>query len=104
MHRVGDKQRLEYPIGHVLYQTTDDLLVRVVPGGRFATRGMVDGENSSPFRTLSLDRPRRRKRTVSRRAGKTGRTRSWSARPPDTLFGVAPGRVDGLRAVSLDRA
>ncbi len=102
VHRVGDKQRLEYPIGHVVYDNGDNVFgVRVLPGGRFATleaRQLTVG--TWEFDLLMID-PTGRKTVLSSMWGEWPNL-SWSAGTREILFASHRDERAGLRAVSLE--
>ena len=102
VHRVGDKQRLEYPIGHVVYDNNDNVFgVRVLPGGRFATleaRQLTVG--TWEFDLLMIDHTGR-KTVLSSMWGEWPNL-SWSAGTREILFASHRDERAGLRAVSLE--
>jgi hypothetical protein len=100
VRRVEGVKRLEYPIGHVVYEG-NVFGVRVLPGGRFATveARQLGSVGSWEFDLTLLDRAGRK---VLASAESEWPNLSWSPATQEILFVVGRGDRRGLRAVSLD--
>ncbi len=98
---VHKNHRLEYPIGHPVYEQEGLVyFVRVVPGGRFAIVEWVQaGNEQRPFGVSLVDRAGTR--TVLSRGWPDFRDVSWSQGTQEVLFAGNRGDGDDLRAVSL---
>jgi dipeptidyl aminopeptidase/acylaminoacyl peptidase len=102
VRRVEGVKRLEYPIGHVIYEG-DIFGVRVLPEGRVATfeARQMGTVGSWEFDLTLLDRAGR-KTVLSPGWVSEWPNLSWSPATQEILFVVGRGDRRGLRAVSLD--
>jgi Tol biopolymer transport system component len=102
VRRVKGAKRLEYPIGHVVYEG-DVFGVRVLPGGRFATfeARQVGTVGSWEFDLTLLDRAGR-KTVLAPGWASEWPNLSWSPATREILFVVGRGDRRALRAVRLD--
>ena len=99
---VHDNHRLEYPIGHVVYESEEVIFfVRALPGGSFAFMEFLpELENTpSPFAVSLVDRGG--KRTVLSRGWGEWRDLGWSQASQELFFAGSRGDETGIRSVSL---
>jgi hypothetical protein len=100
---VVHEDRLEYPIGHVVYQPQDSMYyVRVVPGGRFAIVEWLPGLKYEPRPAFVLSLiDREGKRTVLSPDWAGWRDVSWSQATQEIFFMRDSGDGPAIRSVSL---
>ncbi len=101
VRRVDGKKRLEYPIGHVVYQG-GVFGVRVLPGGRLATVEIrqVGNVGSWEFDLTLFDHGGHK--TVLSPGWSEWPNLTWSEATREILFAASRGDRQGIRAVSLD--
>ena len=101
VRRVEGVKRLEYPIGHVVYEG-DVFGVRVLPGGHLVTTEAREGGRvgSWAFDLTLLDRAGRK--TVLSPGGSEWPNLSWSEATREILFAASLGDPRSIRAVGLD--
>ena len=99
IHVVGGRTRLEYPIGHVLYQPAGGLvLLRMLPSGSIAVFERVPDGGARPF-TVSLVDPKGG-RTILSPGWADWAHMGWSSASGEIVFPGNTGDEYALQAVS----
>ena len=99
VHRVGGRTRLEYPIGHVLYQPAGEALsLCVLPGGSIAVFEQLADGGAKPF-AISLVDGKGGRRVLSPGWADWWALR-WSALSGEIFFPGSSGTEYALHAVS----
>lgn len=99
---VVHDNRLEYPIGHVVYSPPDFMyFVRVLPGARFAFMQYLPGleKEAGPFALSLVDHAGAK--TTLLQGLREWRDPSWSPMTQELLFTSSRGESNSLLAVSL---
>ncbi len=99
IHVVGGRTRLEYPIGHVLYEPAGGLIVlRMLPSGSIAVFERVPDGGARPF-TVSLVDPKGG-RTILSPGWADWAHLGWSSASGEIFFPGGTGGEFALQAVS----
>jgi eukaryotic-like serine/threonine-protein kinase len=100
VHRVDGRTRLEYPIGHVVYQPAGEIqAVCPLPGGTLAVHEQLPDGGARPFAITLID-PTRGRRVLSAGWAELWRP-VWSSPTGEIFFAGIAGAEFALQAVSL---
>jgi dipeptidyl aminopeptidase/acylaminoacyl peptidase len=101
VRRVEGVKRLEYPIGHVVYEG-DVFGVRVLPGGRLVTTEAREGDRVGTWAFDLTLLGRAGRKTVLSPGWSEWPNLSWSEATREILFAASRADPRSIRAVGLD--